>query len=47
LNRALGRRPSIFDVLDDDLGTEPPPRDEGRDWHGAVELRKELDEASR
>jgi hypothetical protein len=48
LSRLLGRRPWMYgwyDILDVDPNAEPPPRDEGRDWHGAVALRRQLEEA--
>jgi hypothetical protein len=44
LHRALGRKPWQHHVIDE-LGTEPPERDGGCDWAGAVELRRQLDAA--
>jgi hypothetical protein len=43
--RLLGRRPWMFDVLTTDPEGERPEDYVGRDWEGAVALRRMLDAA--
>jgi hypothetical protein len=40
--RALGRKPWMHSVLDA-IGEPPADDDAGRDWHGAVALRAQLE----
>jgi hypothetical protein len=46
LHKGFGRRPWMYHILEVDPDGERPERDyQGRDWEGAVAIRRQLDAA--